>query len=176
MNAHCIMAPDHLNSLWPLPVMFGCEDYAFFLVNITDERFLDECATMSGKLGELLAGQQIVENDWRTAYKRFLDAEKRRASLTPGAQQKSIDRADTLVTDAKNDLLKLQHLRDEKQRAIHMIWDRCEEIKQLIEKEHALEMLRQDLNQKVKLKFPKGDPFWKTKFKVRMAIPSSVRG
>jgi hypothetical protein len=155
--------------------MFGCEDYAFFLVNIADERFVDECSTMSSTLGELLSAQQIVENDWRTAYKRFLDAEKRRASLTPGAQQKSIERADALVAKTKSDLLKLQNLRDEKQRAIHMIWGRCEEIKKFIEKEHALEKLRQDLNQKVKLKFPKGDPFWKSKFKVRMSVPPSVR-
>ena len=174
-NSHGIMSPDHIDVKWPLPTMFGSESYAFSLINISEDRFETEVQEMSLDLSKLLSRQQIVENDWRTAYKKFLVAESRRNNLHAGVQQQSIDEADKELECTKTCLLQLQQKRDDVQAAIKKVWDRCKEIKSTIAKEKSLENLRRNLNEQVRRKYPRGDHFWKSKFKVRMSASLSTR-
>lgn len=174
-NAHGIMSLDHIDFKWPLPTMFGSESYAFSLINIVEDRFQNEVEEMSRNLSKLLSRQQIFENDWRTAYKKFLVAESRRYNLHAGVQQQSIDEADKELESTKTCLLQLQRKRDDVQGDINRLWNRCKEIKSTITKEKSLENLRQSLNEQVRRKYPRGDHFWKTEFNVRMSASISTR-
>ena len=168
-NRHGIMTPDHIDVKWPLPTMFGSEQYAFSLIDIPEPRFAEETAVMSRKLIRLFYDYQIIEHEWRKTYKQFIEAEKRKANLVPGVLQKSRDKAEAAVESAREQLLRLQDQRDLFDSVISKIWDRCSQIRATINKEKELEALREDLSQGVRDKFPQGDPFWKGKFKVRMA-------
>ena len=177
-NRHGIMTPDHMNVHWPLPVMFGSENYSYSLIDIPDERYAEEAAVMSEKLIRLFYDFQIVEAEWRKTYKQFISAEKRKASLTPGVLQKSRDKADQELTAARDQLLKLQDQRDLFDSIIQKIFDRCAQIKATINKEKGLEQLREDLNERIKTRFPPEDPFWRNNFKVRSnnnSLPATAR-
>jgi hypothetical protein len=164
------MTPDHIGVKWPMPTMFGSENYSFSLVDLADERYAAEAASISEKLAGSFSEQQRVENEWRIAYKKFLDAEKRRNNLTPGVLQKSIDKAESDLTHARDRVLGLQARRDELHARIMAIWDRCKEVKDSIRRESELEKLRQQLNESVKVKFGRDDTFWKSKFKARSSL------
>jgi hypothetical protein len=169
-NPHGVMTPDHLGVKWPMPIMFGSENYSFSLVDLADDRFSQEAAKMSENLAELFTKQQVIENEWRIAYKKFLEAEKRRNNLTAGVLQKSIDKADADLADARERVLSLQSKRDEFQMKINEIWDRCREVKDGISRESDLEKLRQDLSESIQSKIDREDIFWKSKFKVRSSM------
>jgi hypothetical protein len=106
------MTPDHLDVQWPLPVMFGQENYSFSLIDIPDDRYAEEAGVMSQKLIRLFYDLQIVEYEWRKTYKRFLQAEDRVNHLTPGVLQKSRDKAEKDLSDVREQLLRLQDQRD----------------------------------------------------------------
>jgi chromosome segregation ATPase len=165
-NQHGIMTPDHLDVQWPLPVMFGQENYSFSLIDIPDDRYAEEAGVMSQKLIRLFYDLQIVEYEWRKTYKRFLQAEDRVNHLTPGVLQKSRDKAEKDLSDVREQLLRLQDQRDLFDSTIQKIFERCREIKASILKEHDLEKLREKLNDRVRSLFTDDDIFWKTKFKV----------
>jgi hypothetical protein len=160
------MTPDHLDVQWPLPVMFGQENYSFSLIDIPDDRYAEEAGVMSQKLIRLFYDLQIVEYEWRKTYKRFLQAEDRVNHLTPGVLQKSRDKAEKDLSDVREQLLRLQDQRDLFDSTIQKIFERCREIKASILKEHDLEKLREKLNDRVRSLFTDDDIFWKTKFKV----------
>lgn len=172
-NSHGILNPDHVDEKWPLPAMFGSESYAFSLINIRDKRYAQEVGEMSQKLSNLFSQQQIVENDWRNAYKEFIEAEVRRDNLHPGVQQQSLDEAARDLESAKACLLQLQQKRDDTQAGIIKIWSRCREIKAIITKEKHLEKLREEQTEKVKCKYPRGDSFWKATFEARISDTQS---
>lgn len=161
------MTAEHYASKWPMPLMFGNEDYAFSLIDISDPRYSEETATMSGKLVRLYSDVQIIEHEWRKTYKHFVYAERRRDNLTPGVLQKSRDKAEDEVEAARVQLLSLQDQRDLFHSLIDKVWARCAQIKASIDKERALESLRTELNDAIKQQYPMSDPFWRTKFKVR---------
>lgn len=158
---------DHIDVRWPLPTMFGYENYAFSLINMADDRFTEESGEMSRKLLRLLYDYQIIELEWRKTYKQFIEAEQRLANLTPGVLQKSRDKAEATLAGTRDQLLRLQDQRDLFERIINKIWVRCREIRAIIKKEKDLEQLRMELSGIVKERFPVSDPFWKSKFKIR---------
>lgn len=175
-NKHGRMTADHIETRWPLPTMFGSEEYSFSLIDIPDQRFREEAAVMSRKLIRLFYDLQIIEFEWRKTYKLFVDAENRKDHLTPGVLQKSRDKAEAELEAARDQLLRLQDQRDLFKSVIGKIWDRCDQIQATIRKEHELECLRDELSQAVRNKFPPNDPFWKTKFKVRLMSQSLPPG
>jgi hypothetical protein len=148
--------------------MFGSEEYAFSVVDIPDERYAQEAAVLSRKLIRLFYDFQIIDFEWRKTYKRFVEAEKRRANLTPGVLQKSIEKAESDVNATREQLLRLQDQRD----LFHSIWDkiwrRCDQIKSTIKRESDLERLRMELSALVKERIPHSDVFWKSKFRVKL--------
>lgn len=166
VNVHGVMTADHLEVSWPLPTMFGPENYSFSLIDLADDRFSLEAADMSHNLADLFTKQQRVENEWRIAYKKFVGAEQRRNNLTPGVLQKSIDKAETELSQARTTLLELQAKRDSLQDEVYKIWDRCNDVKDSISKETVLEKLRQHLNETVKLKFSDEATFWRAQFQI----------
>ena len=166
-NAYGVLTPDHIDVKWPLPIMFGEESYAFSLINITDPRYTEVAITMSHKLLHLFYDLQIVEHEWRRAYKSFLEAESRKLKLTPGVLQKSRDKAEEEYNTAKEQLLRLQDQRDLFDDTIEKIFDRCKQIKTSIIKEQDLEKLRESLNSHVRNLFPADHPFWNTPFDVK---------
>lgn len=135
---------------------------------VPDKRFEDEATLMSQKLVRLFYDRQIILCEWRKAYKHFVHADRRKANLTPGVLQKSRDKADRDFNTSKEQLLRLQDQRDLFEELIQRIWDRCGQIKWSIKNEQDLETLRQDLNERVKEKFPADHAFWSTNFSVRL--------
>ena len=124
-NRHGVMTPDHMSVKWPLPIMFGSENYSFSLIDLKDSRYEEEAAKMSQGLAKLFSERQTVETEWRSAYKKFIEVEKRRNSLTPGVLQKSLDDAEHDLKQAKDVLVRLQARRDDVQAGIQKILDRC---------------------------------------------------
>lgn len=167
-NQHGIMTSDHISVKWPLPIMFGAEEYSFSLIDIPDKRYAEEAAVISRKLIRLLYDFQIIEFEWRKTYKKFIEAEKRKANLTPGVLQKSIDKAEADVISTREQLLRLQDQRDLFHSILDKIWMRCTQIKASISKELDLESLRKELSESVKARLPISDIFWTTKFKVKL--------
>lgn len=169
-NRHGVMTPDHMSIKWPLPVMFGPENYSFSLIDLKDKRYEEEAAQMSQELSKLFSERQNVECEWRAGYKKFLEVEKRRNSLTSGVLQKSLDDAESELKNARETLLNLQAKRDEVQMKIQKIWNRCAAVKKSISKEEELERLRQSLTDTVKRKYQEDDQFWKSRFRVRSSV------
>ena len=167
-NQHAILTADHINVKWPMPRIFGSEEYGFSLVDMPDKRYEVEAAEMSAKLIHLFYDKQIIEYEWHKAYKRFVEADKRKTNLTPGVLQKSRDKAEKDVNETKEQLLRLQDQRDLFTNVIDQIWARCAQIKASIKHEQELDTIRRDLTERVKAKYPEGDPFWKTEFSVRI--------
>lgn len=166
-NRHGVMTPDHLDVKWPLPIMFGNEEYAFSLIDIPDERYAEEAAVLSRKLVRIFYDYQIIEFEWRKTYKKLIEAEKRKANLTPGVLQKSIEKAESDVNAARDQLLRLQDQRDLFQSILDKIWRRCSQIKATIKKESNLESLRKELSELVKARLPISHEFWESEFRVQ---------
>ena len=161
---HCVKDLDHIVTQWPLPIMFGEEQYAFSLIDIDDKRYADECAEMSRRLIKYLYDRQIISLEWRQTYQSLTDAEARKTSLPPSAPQKARDAADRDVTNLRARLLEIQDQRDGYDACIAKVLDRCAQIKATIKKETDLEALRQELSERVKARFAQTDPFWGTSF------------
>merc|ERR1719217_613847 len=166
-NLHGLQADDYSSLNWPMPKMFGHEKYAYSLIDIEDERYVEECAKMSKKMIRLTYDIQIIDLEWRKTYKKLLDAEHRCATLPKDAKPKTKDLLNGEVADAMKYLLELQDQRDMYESCIQDIWTRCDHIKQTIKKETDLEDLRHDLSQRTKDRIEPDDPFWKTKFNAR---------
>lgn len=147
--------------------MFGQQKYAYSLIDIEDERYVDECARMSQKLIRLTYDTQIMDLEWRNTYKRLLDAEHRRATLPKDCKEKTREMLNKEVSDSMKYLLELQDQRDMYDSCTQDIWARCDTIKQTIKKETDLEDLRHDMSQRTKDRIDYDDPFWKTKFNTR---------
>merc|ERR1719440_2529121 len=96
-NLHGLQAEDYSKLNWPMPKMFGHEKYAYGLIDIEDERYVEECAKMSKKLIRLTYDTQIIDLEWRNTYKRLLDAEHRRETLPKDCKQKTKDILDAEV-------------------------------------------------------------------------------
>merc|ERR1719169_113386 len=111
-NLHGLRAEDYSCLNWPMPKMFGHEKYAYSLIDIEDERYIDECAKMSKKMIRLTYDQQIIDLEWRKTYKRLLDAEHRRATLPKDCKPKTRELLDSEVNAAMKYLLELQDQRD----------------------------------------------------------------
>jgi hypothetical protein len=166
-NMHGYKTPDHLVLSCPLPTMFGSEDYAYSLLDFRDDRFACEAATMSKKLVRLFYDAQIIDLEWRKTYKQFVEAEKRKANLTPGVLPKSREKAERELQAAQEQLIRLQEQRDLFNKIISRIWDRCGQIKSGINKEKALEELREEMATEVAEQYPLDDSFWTRKFRIR---------
>ena len=175
-NEHGVMTQDHIQVKWPLPTMFGDESYAFALIDISDPRFSMEAKSMSRKLIHLFYDLQIIEHEWRRAYKHFLDTEGRKDKLTPGVLQKSRDKAHEEYNSAREQLLRLQDQRDLFEDTIQRIFDRCKQIKSFILKEQELEKRRESLNGDVRAKYPIDHPFWKTHFDIHLSRNHTENG
>jgi len=163
-NLHGLRTEDYSRLNWPLPKMFGSEKYAFSLIDIEDERYLEECAAMSKKMVRLNYDQQIIDLEWRKTYKRLLDAEHRKKTLPKNAQQKTTDMHVKEVQLTMKYMIELQDQRDMYDTCIQDIWARCHKIKQDIKKETDLEDLRHEMSQRTKDRVEVDDPFWRTKF------------
>jgi len=150
-----------------MPKMFGHEKYAYSLIDIEDERYVEECAKMSKKMIRLMYDIQIIDLEWRKTYKKLLDAEHRCATLPKDAKEKTKAILNGEVADTMKYLLELQDQRDMYDSCVQDIWSRCDHIKQTIKKETDLEDLRHDLSQRTKDRIDTDDPFWKTKFNTR---------
>lgn len=166
LNQHGILTADHINVKWPLPTVFGAEDYGYSLIDMPDKRYEKEAALMSAKLIRLFYDKQIIEYEWQKAYKNFVKADTCKANLTPSVLEKSREKAEKEFVDTKEQLLRLQDQRDLFNDLISQIWDRCAEIKAEIKREEDLKELRDQLSLRVKEKYPPNDPFWKTEFSV----------
>lgn len=161
---HCLKDFDHIVTQWPLPIMFGEEQYSFSLIDIEDRRYAEECAEMSRRLIKYLYDRQIISLEWRKTYRDLTDAESRKASLPATAPQKTRDAMDKAVNDFRTRLLEIQDQRDGYDVCIGKILDRCAQIKATIKKEADLESLRKELSERVKARFANDDPFWNTHF------------
>ena len=161
---HCVKDLDHLTTQWPLPIMFGEEQYAFSLIDISDPRYATECAEMSRRLIKYLYDRQIIALEWRKTYQSLTEAEAKKASLPATAPQKARDAMDKDVTGFRARLLEIQDQRDGYDACIGKILERCAQIKGIIKKEADLEGLRQELSERVRLKFSERDEFWETNF------------
>jgi len=166
-NLHGLRAEDYSGLNWPMPKMFGHEKFAYSLIDIEDERYVEECAKMSKKLIRLTYDQQIIDLEWRKTYKRLLDAEHRRATLPADCKQKTREILDDEVKTAMKYLLELQDQRDMYDSCIQDIWTRCDMIKRTIKAETDLEDLRHEMSQRTKDRVDTDDAFWKTKFNTR---------
>jgi len=188
-NLHGYMAEDYHQINWPLPKMFGHEKYGYSLIDITDPRYLKECAAMSKKLIRLSYDQQLVDHEWRKTYKALLDAEDKKATLwrTSGC---AFDRqiypfggppreglnpkftADTeaklqkKVSNAHKYLQELQEQKDLFEREIQEVYARCDAIKAALKKERDLEDLRVHMEGRTKGQIADDSDFWRRKFNI----------
>lgn len=163
-NLHGLQAGEFHSTRWPLPKMFGDENYAYSLIDIEDPRYVDECANMGKQLIHYFYDQQIFDLKWRETYKELIRAEKRRGNLPAMASVKAKDELDGNVKKFKKYLLELQEQRDMYQTKIDAIFERCAQIKRGIKKETDLEELRMEMTGRVKAKFVAEDNFWSTQF------------
>jgi hypothetical protein len=161
---HCVKDLDHIVTQWPLPLMFGEEQYSFSLIDIDDSRYAEECAEMSRRLIKYLYDRQIISLEWRKTYQSLTDAEARKSSLPSSAPLKARDAMDKDVSNLRLRLLEIQDQRDGYDACIGKILDRCSQIKATIKKEADLEALRQELSERVKARFSTDDQFWATHF------------
>jgi len=166
-NLHGLQADDYSRLNWPMPKMFGHEKYAYSLIDIEDERYIEECAKMSKKMIRLTYDQQIIDLEWRKTYKKLLDAEHRKSTLPEDCKTKTTELLTSEVNGAMKYLLELQDQRDMYDSCIQDIWSRCNMIKQTIKKETDLEDLRHEMSQRTKDRIEQEDAFWKTKFNTR---------
>jgi hypothetical protein len=160
------MSQENIEFLWPLPRMFGHEDYAFSYVDLQDKRYRQEAASISQTLGLLLIERQQIEQQWRCAFRIFLEAEKKHANLTNSVLKMSRDEADGECKEAQSKLIRLQSRRDELQTSLRGLWSRCTEIKRSLIREKNLEKLRFSMNERVKHVIDSDDEFWRKKFDV----------
>lgn len=165
-NLHGYMAEDYHQINWPLPKMFGMEKYGYSLIDITDPRYLKECAAMSKKLVRLSYDIQIIDLEWRKTYKALLDAEHRQATLPVNAQQKTKDLLKKEVDGHMKYLLELQEQKDLYQQEVLDVYVRCDEIKLALKKESDLEDLRMHMERRTEKNIDKEHPFWRTKFNI----------
>jgi len=171
-NLHGYMAEDYHQINWPLPKMFGEEKYGHTLVDITDPRYLKECAAMSKKLVRLSYDQQLIDNEWRKTYKALLDAEHKHATLRPreglpaSFTAKTQDKLKKDVDNAMKYLLELQEQKDLFEREIKQVYERCDEIKADLKKESDLEELRVHMEERTKGETPHDSEFWRRKFNI----------
>jgi len=166
-NLHGLQANEFLTTKWPLPKMFGEEKYAYSLIDIEDERYVEECANMAKRLIHYFYDQQIFDLEWRKTYKSLIKAEKRKANLPASASSKAKEELEKAVTKTKKYLLELQEQKDMYQGYIDQIFERCSQIKRSIKKEKDLEELRREMSNRVKQRFDPNDCFWQTTFSAR---------
>jgi len=171
-NLHGYMAEDYHQTNWPLPKMFGEEKYGFSLIDITDPRYLKECASMSKKLCRLSYDQQIIDLEWRKTYKALLVAEHKlatlrpREGLPPSFVSKTQDKLKKEVETAQKYLLELQDQKDLFEKEIQTVNTRCDVIKAALKKESDLEELRVHMEGRTKGQIADGDEFWRRKFNI----------
>jgi len=171
-NLHGYMAEDYHQINWPLPKMFGHEKYGYSLIDITDPRYLKECAAMSKKLIRLSYDQQLVDHEWRKTYKALLDAEHKKATLRPREGLNAKFTADTeaklqkQVSNAHKYLLELQEQKDLFEREIQEVYARCDAIKAALKKERDLEDLRVHMEGRTKGQIADDSDFWRRKFNI----------
>jgi len=174
-NLHGLRSEDYFRVQWPMPRMFGDEKYAFQVVDIDDPRYMEEAVAMGKKLIQLFYEQQIMDFEWRQTYKRLLLCEHRRATLAAECQQRTKDKMDAEVASVKKYLLELQDQKDLYRTCTEEIWARCDHIKSTIKGETDLEKLRREMTSRVKAKFPRDDPFWRTNFNVHSATNTAEK-
>jgi len=171
-NLHGYMAEDYHQINWPLPKMFGDERYGYSLIDITDPRYLKECAAMSKKLIRLSYDQQIIDLEWRKTYNALLDAEHKQATLRPreGLPAKFMTKTTDLlkkdVDNAMKYLLELQEQKDLFEREIQEVYARCDAIKAALKKESDLEELRVHMEGRTKGQIADDSEFWRRKFNI----------
>jgi len=171
-NLHGYMAEDYHQVNWPLPKMFGKEKYGYSLVDITDPRYLKECALLSKKLVRLSYDQQIVDLEWRKTYKALLDAEHRQDTLPVNAQQKTRDLLKKEVDGYTKYLLEIQEQKDLYETEIQTVYSRCDDIKLALKKERDLEELRVFMENRTKEKYAPESSFFSAKFDIHTgALP-----
>eukprot|EP00397_Hematodinium_sp_SG-2012_P052999 GEMP01063013.1.p1 GENE.GEMP01063013.1~~GEMP01063013.1.p1 ORF type:complete len:228 (+),score=33.02 GEMP01063013.1:30-713(+) len=175
-NLHGLRSDDYLRAPWPLPHMFGDEEYAFEVIDIDDQRYLKEIVTLSKKLVRFFYDQQIMDYEWRKTYKKFLMCEHRRDTLSRDAAQKTKDKMESDVLTSKKYLLELQSQRDLLRACINEIWARCDDIKAVIKKENDLECLRKEMNIRVRDRYSPDDEFWNQAFNIRSSSTTPQPG
>jgi len=171
-NLHGYMAEDYHQINWPLPKMFGDEKYGYSLIDITDPRYLKECADMSKKLVRLSYDQQIIDLEWRKTSNALLTAEQKQATLRPReglpatfmAKTQALLKKD--VDNAMKYLLELQEQKDLFEREIQKVYARCDEIKADLKKESDLEELRVHMEGRTKGQIAEDSEFWRRKFNI----------
>jgi len=166
-NLHGYMAEDYGQISWPLPKMFGNEKYGYSLIDIADPRYIKECAALSKKLVRLSYDQQIVDLEWRKAYKALLDAEHKQSTLPASAQEKTRALMKKEVDGCLKYLLELQEQKDMYEQSVQDIYAQCSAIKASKLTEKGLEDLRQHMEANTKDKIHDNSPFWRTKFNVK---------
>lgn len=171
-NLHGFMAEDYHQINWPLPKMFGNEKYGYSLVDITDPRYIKECAAMSKKLVRLSYDQQLIDLEWRKTYKALLDAEHKQATLRPreglpaAFTTKTQDAMKKDVNSAHKYLMELQEQKDLFEREIQQVYSRCAAIKADLKKESDLEELRVHMEGRTKSTIADDSDFWRRKFNI----------
>jgi len=168
-NIHGYMAEDYHQVNWPLPKMFGMEKYGYSLIDITDPRYLKECAALSKKLVRLQYDQQIIDLEWRKTYKALLDAEHRQDTLPANAQQKTKDTLKKEVEGYTKYLTDLQEQKDMYQLEVVEVYSRCDEIKLALKKEGDLEDLRMFMENRTKDSLSADNAFFRMKFNIHAA-------
>jgi len=166
-NIHGYQAEDYKQLNWPLPRMFGYEKYGYSLIDISDPRFLKECAGSSKKLIRLQYDYQIVDLEWRKTYKKLNDAEHSYANSGEKCPQFAKTNMKKEVDNLTKYLIELQEQKDMYETEITAVYDRCANIKGMIKKETDLEDLRQTLEAHTRDRIPQDAAFWKTKFNTR---------
>jgi hypothetical protein len=173
-NLHGYMAEDYREVSWPLPKMFGKEKYAYSVVDVRkdsseaeDPRYVQACADMSQQLIRLQYDQQIVDLEWRKAYKALLDAEHRQSTLPASSQEKTKTLLKKEVDGCLKYLLELQEQKDMYEQSVQDIYSKCNTIKASKTAEKGLEDLRQHMEANTKDKIHDNSPFWRTKFNVK---------
>lgn len=173
-NLHGYRAEDYRVLNWPLPKMFGEEKYAYSLIDIKDQRYLKDCASMSEKLIRLAYDQQIIDLQWRKTYKALLDAEHRKATL-PEKQDKAKKDLQKEVDTCMKHLLELQNQRDSYEEEIKDVYSKCAAIKGQIKTEKDLENLRRFMEKKNGGGVNRGSPDFRP-FNTRSAHPRNRSG
>lgn len=165
-NTHALQAQDFIDNLYPLPKMFGDESYAYYLIDISDPRYLVECARMSRQLLKLQYEAQIIDIEWKRRYNELITHEHRYAALPPSASEKAKTALKDDVVHSKKQLLELQTQKDMYEKEKEKIFDRCKVIKESIKKENDLEQLREEMTNSIRQKYEPNHTFWSTQFDV----------
>lgn len=165
-NLHNMKSADHQRFNWCLPSMFGSEKYAYYVPDVTDKRYTTECANKGSELMAQEYDKQIIDLEWRRAYKQLLHYEHRRKTLPQNASEKVKSAHDEQVRNCKEYLLKLQQQKDAHNAQINEKYDRFSEIKKALEKEEFLDNLRTELTNRTRKRLPADDEFWSTPFNV----------